>query len=120
MIASHLVSKLSFKDLIQLVIIDLYKDRLHFKQALSRNVTMQKMMIKMYTQTRDQEVRKRLLKILAAMSCADEASKKLESPKKDKDTSIELSRGRLSTSKTRGNPHKASVNADTSSLNIIR
>jgi hypothetical protein len=120
MIASHLVSKLSFKDLIQLGIIDLYKDRLHFKQALSRNVTMQKLMIKMYTQTRDQEVRKRLLKILAAMSCADEASKKLESPKKDKDTSIELSRGRLSTSKTRGNPHKASVNADTSSLNIIR
>jgi len=77
-------------------------------------------MIKLYTQTRDQEVRKRLLKILAAMSCADEASKKLESPKKEKDTSIELGRGRSSTSKSRPNPHKAAANADTSSLNIIR
>ena len=77
-------------------------------------------MIKIYTQTRDQELRKRLLKILAAMSCSDEASKKLESPKKDRDTSNELGRGRSSASKSRANPHKAAVNADTSSLNIIR
>ena len=120
MIANHLVSLLYIKDLIQLGIIDLFKDRLHFKQALSRNVTLQKFMIKMYTQTRDQEVRKRLLKILAAMSCADEVYKKLESPKKDKDTSIDLGRGRSSTSKSRSNPHKGSGYADSSSLNIIR
>jgi len=34
-------------------IVEAFKDKLNFKQALSRNLTLQKNIIKMYTMTRD-------------------------------------------------------------------